>query len=236
MPGVKALILGGIPSLFWAFACLTLAGCLKKYKRWKTGYTRKLFHFLIFGTVVLIQWRFGTSGVCVFGMMTSFVVFYAVLRGRGNLLYEAIAREKDRPRQTYYIIAPYFATLIGGVCGSIFWGNTVVLGYLVAGLGDAIAEPVGVRWGKHKYKTPSLRGVCSERSLEGSSAIFLVSVMAMAVYLRFSAEFVFSPWNLSMLFVIAFAATLAEAVSPHGWDNATMQIVPSGLGFLLLQS
>ena len=235
MPSVKGLFLGGTPSLLWALACLSLAGYLKKYKSWKTGYTRKLFHFLIFGSVVFIQWQFGTAGVCLFGAMTSAVIGYAILKGSGHLLYEAMAREKDRPRQTYYIIAPYFATLLGGICGSVFFVHTVIFGYLTAGLGDAIAEPVGVRWGRHKYKTPSLRGVSSERSVEGSGAIFLVSIVAMTIYLRFSSEFSFSPWNLAMVLLIAVASTLAEAFSPHGWDNATMQIVPSGLGFLLFQ-
>jgi hypothetical protein len=31
------------------------------------------------------------------------------------------------------------------------------------------------------------------------------------------------------VFVIAAASTLVEAVSPHGWDNPTMQIVPTAL-------
>ena len=31
------------------------------------------------------------------------------------------------------------------------------------------------------------------------------------------------------LLAIAFASALAEAVSPHGWDNATMQLVPAAL-------
>ncbi|MGE4300905.1 MAG: hypothetical protein AB7F40_04790 [Victivallaceae bacterium] len=119
---------------------------------------------------------------------------------------------------------------------AVYWGGTVIFGYLVAGLGDAIAEPVGVRWGKHKYKTPSLRGVSSDRSLEGSSAILLVSVIAMTAYLCFSFRFAFSPWNPTMVFLIALADTLAEAFSPHGWDNATMQIVPAGLGYLLFQT
>ncbi len=34
--------------------------------------------------------------------------------------------------------------------------------------------------------------------------------------------------------VIGAAATLAEAVSPHGWDNATLQLVPTALVWLWL--
>jgi hypothetical protein len=34
--------------------------------------------------------------------------------------------------------------------------------------------------------------------------------------------------------VIAAASTLVEAASPHGWDNATMQIVPTALAWVWL--
>ena len=49
LPRWETLFLAGPPALLWALACLTLAGYLKCYRGWKTGYTRKLFHFLIFG-------------------------------------------------------------------------------------------------------------------------------------------------------------------------------------------
>ena len=65
IPSVKALALGGPAGLFWAVACLMTAGYLKARKGWKTGYSRKLFHFLIFGTVVVVSRVWGTSGVCL---------------------------------------------------------------------------------------------------------------------------------------------------------------------------
>lgn len=34
---------------------------------------------------------------------------------------------------------------------------------------------------------------------------------------------------MEKLVAIAGAAALAEAVSPHGWDNATLQLVPPAL-------
>ena len=54
-PDVMTLALGGPPGLAWAAACLLGAGLLKSRLKLKTGYTRKVFHFLIFGTVVIVQ-------------------------------------------------------------------------------------------------------------------------------------------------------------------------------------
>jgi hypothetical protein len=36
------------------------------------------------------------------------------------------------------------------------------------------------------------------------------------------------------LLVIAAVSALAESLSPHGWDNLTMQIVPSALAGIWL--
>lgn len=233
LPSAKALLMGGPAALLWAVACLMFAGFLKIRMNWKTGYTRKVFHFLIFGSVVAVHWIWGTSGVCLFGGMTTLVIAYALFRGPGHFMYEAMAREKDKPRCTHYIIVPYFATLIGGLICNIFFSDTVVFGYLVAGLGDAIAEPVGTRFGKHTYRVPAIRGVRSIRSLEGSSSVFIVSALALIACLAFSPQFVLSGTSLLIVVLIAMISTLGEAVSPHGWDNTTMQVVPALLGTIL---
>lgn len=233
-PSAKAVALGGPTALLWAAACLMFAGFLKTRRNWKTGYTRKVFHFLIFGTVVAIHWIWGTPGVCLFGGMTTLVIAYALLRGPGHFMYEAMAREKDAPWRTHYIVVPYLATLIGGVLSNIFFPNAVMFGYLVAGLGDAIAEPVGTRFGKHKYRVPAIRGVCAVRSLEGSSSVLIVSALALIACLTLSPQFVLSGRSLLIVMLIAVISTLVEAVSPHGWDNTTMQVVPALLGTILL--
>lgn len=226
-PSWQVIVLSGPICIIWAFLCLYLAGYLKKRLGWQTGYSRKTFHFLIFGSVALTQYFFGTKMVCLFGGMTTLVIFAAIVMGDGNLLYEAMAREKDAPHRTYYIIAPYFATLIGGITANIFAGQFAVFGYLATGLGDAIGEPVGTRFGRHTYKVPAFRGVRSTRSLEGSAAVCLACLFAMfagCIMLNMTVT-----GNLHVLVIMAVLCTLVEAVSPHGWDNATLQILPSWL-------
>ena len=235
IPSVTALAMGGPAALLWAAACLILAGDLKACWQWKTGYTRKVFHFLIFGTVVLVHWIWGAPGVCLFGGMTTLAIAYALLRGPGHFMYEAMAREKDAPNRTHYVVVPYFATLLGGLASNVFFPHTAVLGYLVAGLGDAIAEPVGTRFGKHQYRVPALRGLRTVRSLEGSASVLVVSALSLAACLGLSPHFVVSGESLLVVMLIAAVATIAEAVSPHGWDNAVLQVVPAWMGSVLLQ-
>ncbi|MFZ4439698.1 MAG: hypothetical protein ACOYOS_14820 [Syntrophales bacterium] len=234
VPSRSVILIGAPLGILWSFLCLRFAGYLKLGKGWRTGYTRKVFHFLIFTSVVIVQFLWGTPAVCLFGGMCSLVIFFALRKGNGNILYEAMAREKDEPHRTYYIIVPYVATLIGGLAGNILFGDMAVVGYLVTGLGDAVGEPVGVRFGKHTYRVPSLASVKSFRSWEGSLAVFAMSVAAIAVSIALLPNLNFTRSFFVMIPLIGLASAGVEAVSPHGWDNATMQIVPSFLAWLAL--
>ena len=228
IPSWRAIAIGGPLGLAWSFAALALAGWLKR-RGVRTGYTRKVFHFLVFSTVALLQWKLGTSAVCLFGGMSTLVIFFAVWRGPGNMLYEAMAREKDAPHRTFFILVPYLTTLVGGLASNIIFGGLAVAGYLVTGLGDAIGEPAGTLLGRHPYRVPSLASVPATRSVEGSAAVFLMSVAAILLAACISPQISLAQGGLLKALAIAAASTLAEAISPHGWDNATLQLVPTAL-------
>lgn len=223
-----ALTLGPSLALFiivWSF----LVGRLKIAKSLKTGYTRKIFHFGIFTLAGILQLAFGLTAVALFGTLTTIWILLAVVKGDGFAFYEAIARESDHPHRTLFVIIPLVSTALGGILSNIFFPEFATVGYLVAGWGDAIAEPVGVRFGRHKYKVPSLGGVPAVRSLEGSLSVFIVGFIAAAIALVFSGN----PLSLAILaaLAVALASTLTEAITNHGLDNLTIQIVASGVGF-----
>ena len=227
--GAGEMATGVIIFFLWAFIALFIAGYLKRYAGFRTGYTRKIFHFLIFFAASFIQWRWGFFAVCLFGAMTSIIIFYALLKGDGHLLYEAIAREEDSPHRTMYIIMPYLATLIGGLITNLFFSQFAIVGYLVTGIGDAIAEPVGVRFGKHTYRTRAMGRVSSVRTLEGSLAVFTGSWISLLVGFMMLSIFDPSPGQFALLTGVSLVCVLVEAVSPHGWDNTMLQVVPTFL-------
>jgi phytol kinase len=232
-PSWRAVALGGPPGLAWSFAALGFAGWLQR-RGARTGYTRKVFHFLIFSTVAVLEWRLGTPAVCLFGAACTVAVFTAVSTGPGSLLYEAIARPKDAPHRTLFVVVPYLATLIGGVASNLAFGPVAVAGYLVTGLGDAIGEPVGTMFGKHAYRVRSLSQVPATRSLEGSAAVFVMSAVALVLAAAVSPYITLGPYGAATVLAIAAVSALVEAVSPHGWDNLTMQLVPSALAWAWL--
>ena len=233
-PPPRVILAGGPPFLVWAYACLRLSAYLKCARGVKTGYTRKTFHVLTFLTAVCVQVAWGLPVLCLYGAAVSCVLAYAVARGAGHPLYEAIAREQDAPHRTYYVVVPYFATLAGGLMSNALFGHAAVVGYLVGGMGDAAGEPVGTRWGRHRYNVPSWGGVRVTRSVEGSAGVLVFSLVAVVVGVGLIPELHLTQRSAWLLPLVAVCCALLEAASPHGWDNATMQLVPSFMAATLL--
>jgi len=233
IPTIREAVFLGPPFLLLAATYLAIAGHLKTQRRTQTGYTRKTFHFLVFTTAVIVQIAGGTRPVCLFGACTSLVIFYALWRGDGHPFYEAMAREGDAPWRTYYIIVPYLTTLIGGIVSNALFGDFAIIGYLVAGFGDAVGEPIGTRFGRHRYRVPSGRGVVSTRSLEGSLAVCLASAGAATAGAALLGVAVV-PALAARSAAIGILTAGLEAIAPHGWDNAPLQIAPAFLASLML--
>lgn len=218
--------------LIYIIAVAVLAAVLKVKFNVRTAFTRKIFHFLIFTAAAVLQIIYGLQATVLFGSIVFVLVIYAVWRSERNGLYKALARESDKPYATRFILIPLFATAIGGVLSNVFFPAFAFVGYLVGGWGDAIGEPVGSRWGKHKYQVPTLFGVKTTRSIEGSAAVFLLSTLiCFGVF-----SFLSYPSTTAFVYalIVAFCATVTEAFSSHGLDNLTIQFVAAMVSFYLL--
>ncbi len=145
-----------------------------------------------------------------------------------------MAREKDYPRRGYFIVVPYLTTAAGGLVSNLFFGGCAIMGYALCGAADAIAEPVGVRFGKHKYKVPSLRKVTvAERSLEGSFSVLVVSLTLSLFFFVYLYQFPIAKAVIASA-VLSLVIVFVEALSFHGADNLTIQVAASGLAYLFL--
>jgi dolichol kinase len=106
----------------------------------------------------------------------------------------------------------------------------IAAGILPMAYGDAAASLVGEKFGKRHFS------IFAKKSLEGSVAMFAVSFVSFEVGLLFFSAFY--PLSLFSLVITALAvaavATVAEALTPRGFDNITVPIL-SALVFLLLK-
>ena len=231
IPSLRLIILATPIILIYTYLAAAYSARLKK-RGVRTPYTRKVFHIIIFTGACALQLAFGLSAVVLFGSLVAAAVLYAVWRGDDFGFYEALARPTDAPRRSLFIIIPLVTTALGGVLANLFFGKFAVAGYLVGGWGDAVGEPVGSRFGKHKYSVPSLAGVPATRSIEGSAAVALVGFAA-AVIALFGLGYDW-PVIMKTAALCALGSALVEAVSNHGLDNLTIQVAAAGICFVLL--
>jgi phytol kinase len=224
----------GIPILVGGLLFAALAGFVAGRLRVRHGvatpYTRKLFHFLIFTGAGAVDLVWGLGGVVAFGTAAVIVVMLAVVRGDGFPLYEAMARPKDAPRRTLFIVVPMIMTAAGGVASNLLFPGWAFVGYLVCGWGDAAGEPVGTRWGRHRYAVPSLGGVPATRSIEGSVGVLVVG--ALAAWLGLMAAGIGAAPAAVLAAAAGLAGAAVEAFSNHGLDNLTVQVAATGAAAL----
>ncbi len=233
LPSWTLLAVGVPAAAAYACAAAALAGWLRSRRGVRAPYTRKVFHFFIISAAAAVQVLWGLPGTVIFGAVTAIVVLVAVLVGSGFAFYEALARPTDAPHRSLFVLVPLATTAAGGVLVNILFGHFAPVGYMVTGWGDAVGEPVGTRWGKHRYQVPSLAGVPATRSLEGSGAVLLMGAGAAAVVLSALGYPATSAIRVGAL--CGLAGAVIEAFSSHGLDNLTVQVGAAFVAWVLLR-
>ena len=89
----------------------------------RVAYTRKIFHAVIFTAAAGVHAAGGLPVTMVFGTVIAAMVLIAVWRGDGFPFYEAMARERDRPRRSLFIVVPMITTAVGGGASSLIAGQ-----------------------------------------------------------------------------------------------------------------
>jgi len=212
----------------------------------KVNYTRKVIHFVIFFLPVYLgsHLPYDADFATILTSGTLFLLTIALMvkpvRSRSSLFNTAFAsidRPEDRPHTLLWVSTQVMATF-PVLCIMLYlldqYERTalIYITVLVAGIGDGLAEPVGVRFGRHKYAT---RALFSDRkytrSYEGSACVFLSGVFACLIL---KGEM--SGVELALaLGVIPIAMTLAEAFSPHTWDSPFLYLVGGTTTILVIE-
>ncbi len=224
---VKAITLFGVAYML---------GLWVKRKGIKVNYTRKILHFILFflpiylmniNPQIVSSYTHAASGIL-------FILFLGTLtrpvRYRSNFfatVFAAIDRPEDRPHSLLWLstqVAATYAVLIP----VLYWlgiYNKQVLIYIIiiiAGIGDGLAEPVGIRFGRNRYRVKALFTAKKYvRTLEGSLCVFLSGIAAIVLM----QEHLTMVQVILALLIIPITMTLTEAFSPHTWDSPFLYMV-----------
>lgn len=216
--------------LYWLL-CSFLGRIAIKYNV-KINYTRKIGHFSMFIFPGLVYYLFnihdGYEKIIIVAIST--ILFFLSLsnlfRNRCRYLqlaFYSIDRPEDRP---YTLLWIFTQTGVGffilGIFGYIWTMYNIPLELmyitiLTTTIGDGLAEPIGVRFGKHKY---NVKGILVNRdyfrSYEGSLVVFFFSLI---IYIFYMPYFNDSLYKWVGLIIYPIFMTITEAKSPHTWDT-----------------
>ena len=138
--------------------------------------------------------------------------------------FAAIDRPEDRPFTLLWLFTSILATwaimLIWLLLTPENAAPFIFIALFIAGVGDALAEPVGITFGRNSYKTRAMwTDKTYIRTLEGSAVVFLSGVVATGFAAKLHPDFAAYGMVWWALAFLPAATTIAEAKSPHTWDQ-----------------
>jgi dolichol kinase len=223
-------IFGLLISYVYAGGLLLSAEALSRSFGLAQDVTRKMVHIgaglWVFGVLALFDtWYIGIIPFATFIGLNYFFYRYRIFR--------SIDSNTSSPGTVYFAFSITLLFLL-------FWRSYspddkaafAAAGAMAMTLGDATAAIVGQRFGRRRYTV-----LGTTRSFEGSTAMFVVSTIAIWFCLRFIPGSALSPLAtpftvttaMSAAIGAALVATLAEAVAPYGSDNLSVPLL-AGLG------
>ena len=206
------------------------SGSLVYYKGVRVNYTRKINHFALFFVPIFLdnilpaEPSIESIIIVSFLVVVSLAIYIKPVRNKSRIIermFLSFDRPEDRPNTLLWLstqITFGYLVLIPAIIFfiSVGYGDLILIPILVNGIGDGLAEPVGVRFGRLKYKTYALFSkIKYERTVEGSACVFFTSLI---VIVFFHSSFTFAEF-FSVLIVFPLVMTLAEAFAPHTWDT-----------------
>jgi dolichol kinase len=211
------------------FVIIIITGEIARQGKLKVNYTRKINHFAIaflpelIYKVIYYDINNLTVAAGAFISLSYFILLIKPVRSRIKILetaFCAIDRPEDRPHTLLLFVSQFMAGIVVIIPFFLYFSyfqdfRLVYIPLFINGLGDGLAEPVGVRFGRHTYKVRPLFGEKTYiRTIEGSACVFITSIV---IILLFKDLFTLKQL-IAALVMLPPAATAAEALSPHTWD------------------
>ncbi|MBE6962209.1 MAG: phosphatidate cytidylyltransferase [Ruminococcaceae bacterium] len=209
----------GARALLIYFVCAAAPALLCRYLiRIPDELFRKILHCILLGSLPVFVfgfdtwWRAAAAAVSFAAVVYPILAWFERFRGYSELTTE---RKKGELKESLLLVFAMFAVVIS-VCWGWLHDRYLVLASVYAwGFGDAAAALVGKRWGRHKIRF----GIAdSHKSLEGSAAMFAVSLISVETVLLLRGG-IGSAGYIVIPMVTALVSALAELCSRDGHDT-----------------
>jgi dolichol kinase len=170
-------------------------------------FSRKFVHIMV-GNVLFILPLFATRFAMTFLAAAPFIILTYLISPYSPIkLNNKVSSSGHGLGLVYYAIS---WTILAFFFFDQPW--IIAVGIAAMSYGDGLASLIGQKYGKTKY---NLLG--DTKSIEGSLAMFLVLIVALAGVLAYYGQ----PINALTVLMVSLVATLLEGITPKGLDNLT---------------
>ena len=210
-------ILGLIISLLFIFALIILS---EKLFKCNTEFSRKFVHIGVCNwwiiATIFFNNVFWASIVPLLFVILNWISF------KKNI-FTSIERESKKSLGTiYYAISCLLLTLVSFLyLKNMLYGG---IGLLTMGYGDGFAAISGIKVKSKEYYIWK-----NKKSFIGTITMFVISFIVISILTLLYGQF-----SLTSVILIAFIATVIEAVSPFGIDNLTVPILTTLIAYILI--
>lgn len=209
------------------FVVGNLSNFLKEKYSIKSSYARKINHFGISMVSIIVFMYIPIENTFINAIFTSILVIIVYIFSCYSKnkyirsIIESNIRDRDQPNGKFFVFLPLITGQLA-LYVSLYFFNPVFakVAFCSMGFGDGLAEPIGVRFGKHKYTVNDyIWNVENTKSLEGSFAVFLVSLISCSLMLTLYIVDLKVSYVVLISLVYATIISIVEAISPRGLDN-----------------
>jgi len=210
------------------------------------NYTRKINHFVHFllPSMMLQFVPYDPQPkefiLTTFVFVLTFALFVKPIRSRVNfinVMFLSFDRPEDAPYTLVWVTTQIFAATLALIPIRYYSSLTgqdllTYIPILINGFGDGLAEPIGIKFGRHKYRT---KGFFVKRyyhrTLEGSLCVFIASIGAI-IFIK--DAFTMQQFIIALC-IIPVSMTFTEAKSPHTWDAPFLYFMGGALTILIVE-
>ena len=216
-------ILGLILSYVFVFSIILLSTIIQKTFKLSSNFSRKIIHISVGNWIFIALYYFSDWYFAIIGPASFILINYLSYRYQ---IFKAMELEEKNPGTIYYSISLTILTIVTFIKPQLYYFP--FMGIMAMVWGDGFAAVVG-----KKFPLKMLR---QNKSLGGSLAFFIFTVLSCAIYL------VTQQVQLSASYILAFAVCFAslglviELFSPRNLDNLTVPIILGFIGLALEMS
>ena len=209
--------IGIVVSYIYIAIIIVLAKFFEKFGK---EASRKFIHIMLGNWWCIAMYFFSNVWSAAFVPATFVIINYLSYKKDIIKVMERDEESKDGLGTVYYAISLLILSIV--TFGILKRPDLGLIPIIVMAYGDGLAAVIGKKIKSKKYNIGN-----TQKSIAGSLTMFIVSMIAISIYLIYIGS---GLW-LAKTIIISIVITIVEAISVKGMDNIT---VPIGMFIMLL--